>query len=277
MVESVLAEERVKAVSKKKNAAEKAVVFVDGFKVADIQEIPIEEISLEDDSFQYRFSVNIGNLKSSLEREGQKEPIDLTGSKPYRIIDGSRRVNAIKELGWPSVKAFVHKGITDEDAHKLAFIKNVVRKNLSPMEKANAIFQAKHRGMKAENLMEYFGLSEKQLQRYEALLDFPPEVQKRLDKDEITMAHAKVLSEFKVKDLAEWIKKVIEDGLSAKQLKRELRKASGSKPVGREKLYFRKNKGGIRMYPFIVTKDASRVEKDKVIKILQEAIEVLEG
>jgi ParB/RepB/Spo0J family partition protein len=255
----------------------KPIPFVDGFKATEIQDVPLEDINAEDKTFQYRFSANVGDLKHSLINEGQKEPIDLTGSKPYRIIDGFRRVETIRRLGWPSVKALVHRGIDDGEAHKLAFIKNVVRKNLSPMEKANAIFLAKQRGMKASDLMEYFSLSEKQLKRYEALLDFPPEVQKRLDKDEITMAHAKVLSEFKVKDLSEWIKKVSEDGLSAKQLKKELRKASGARPVGREKLYLRREKGGIRMYPFTVTKDAPRAEKDKVIKILQEAISTLKG
>jgi ParB/RepB/Spo0J family partition protein len=254
-----------------------AIPFIDGFKVTEIQDVPLEDIDSDDRSFQYRLSANLGDLKHSLSHEGQKEPVDLTGSKPYRIIDGFRRIGAVKILRWPTVKALVHKGISDEEAHKLAFIKNVVRKNLSPMDKANAIFQAKQRGMKAGDLMEYFGLSDKQLKRYEALLEFPAEVQKRLDKREITMAHAKVLSDFKVKNMADWVTKVSENGLSAKQLKKELKKASGARQVGREKLYMRKEKGKIRVFPFTVAKDASRVEKDKVIKILQDAIDVLKG
>jgi len=188
----------------------------------------------KDRTFQYRFSANVGELKHSLVNEGQKEPIDLTGSKPYRIIDGFRRVETVRRLGWSTVKALVHKGISEEEAHKLAFIKNVVRKNLSPMEKANAIFQARQRGMKDTELREYFSLSEKQLKRYEVLLNFPTEIQKLLEKETISMGHAKVFADFKVKDkdLPDWISKIVENGLSAKQLKRELKKASGASSAG---------------------------------------------
>jgi ParB family chromosome partitioning protein len=212
-----------------------------------------------------------------LTQEGQKEPIDLTGSKPYKIIDGFRRVGAISALGWNSVKAFVHKGISEEDAHKLAFIKNVVRKNLGPMEKANAIHQALQRGRKMAELKEYFGLSEKQLKRYEALLEFSPEIQKLLDKEDLSMGHAKVLSDFKAKNLDEWVSKIDNQELSAKQLKRELKKATGAKLPGRQKLYIKKEGNGIRVYPFTINKDAPEKEREKVIGLLQEAIEVLKG
>lgn len=261
----------------KKKKERKPIPFVDGLKAREIEEVPIEDIKTEDSSFQYRFSANLGDLKNSLTLEGQKEPIDLTGSKPYRIIDGFRRIEAIRALGWKSVKAIIHKGISDDEAHKLAFIKNVVRKNLSPIEKANAIHLAKKRGRKISEIQEYFGLSEKQLKRYEALLEFPPEIQKLLDKGTITMGHAKILSDFKVKDPETWGIKISENGYSVKQLKRELRKATGAKQVGRAKLYIKKEKGGFRIYPFSVTKDTPEKEKEKIAKILQEVIELLKA
>lgn len=261
----------------KKKKAEKKIEFVEGLKAKEVQDIPLEEIDVEDKTFQYRFTANVGDLKNSLTHEGQREPIDLTGSKPYRIIDGFRRVAALNALGWKTAKALIHRGVSDEEAHKLAFLKNVVRKNLSPMDKANAIFQAKQRGKKTADLAELFNLSEKQIQRYEDLLKFPPEVQKLLDKEDLTMGHAKVLSDFKVKNLDEWVSKIKENNLSAKQIKRELKKASGAKLPGRAKLYIKKEKNGIRVYPFTITKDAPEKEREKVIGLLQEAIEVLKG
>jgi hypothetical protein len=85
-----------------------------------------------------------------------------------------------------------------------------------------------------------------------------------------------VLADFGVKDkeLPEWVSKIAE-GLSSKQLKRELKKASGAKTGGKTRQYLKKEKNGFRMYPFSITKDDP--EKDKVIKILQDAIEVLKG
>ena len=260
------------------NSRKKSIPFVDGLKVREAEEIPLDEIRLGDKGFQYRLSTNVGDLKQSIALEGQKEPIDLTGSRPYRIIDGFRRVEAVRALGWSTVKALIHKGISEEEAHKLAFIKNVVRKNLSPMDKANAIFQAKQRGMRASELNEYFGLSEKQLKRYENLLDFPAEIQKLLGKEAISMGHAKVFADFRVrdKDLPDWLTKITDNGLSAKQLKKELKKAMGVRTGGKTRLYLKKEKNGFRMYPFTITKDAPEEERERVLRLLKEAIEVLE-
>ncbi len=263
--------------AREKRRTKEETPFIEGLKAKEVQDIPVEEIALEDATFQYRFNSSVADLRASLKHEGQKEPIDLTGSKPYRIIDGFRRVDAVRALGWKAVKALVHKGISDEEAHKLAFIKNVVRKNLSPMDKANAIYQAKQRGRKAAEIAEFFNLSEKQLQRYEGLLEFPSEIQKLIDKGQVSMGHAKALADFKVKNLDEWVKRIEAESLPQKQLKRELKKAFGGKSPSRPKLYLKKEKNGIRVYPFTISKDAPKQEREKVVRMLQEAIEVLKG
>jgi len=148
----------------------KEIPFVDGLITAEIQNISIEDILFDDKTYQYRLSTNVRNLRRSLFREGQREPVDLMGGSPYRIINGFRRVEAIRSLDWLVAKAIVPRDISQEEAHKIAFIKNVVRKNPSPMERANAIYQARRRGMEAAEIAEQFGLSEKQLSRHETML-----------------------------------------------------------------------------------------------------------
>ena len=101
-----------------KKSAKKEIPFVDGLKATEVLDISLEEIN-EDRTLQYRLTANIGDLKHSLQQEGQQEPIDLTGSKPYRIIDGFRRVEASKALGWPTIKALIHKGLSDEECPPL--------------------------------------------------------------------------------------------------------------------------------------------------------------
>src|SRR6266545_3218637 len=221
------------------------IPYVDGLKATEVLEVPLEDIDFEDQTYQYRFSTSVGDLKGSLSQEGQREPIDLTGAKPYKIIDGFRRVEAIRQLGWTTVKAFVHQRLTEEGAHTLAFVKNVVRKNLGPMEKAHAIFKAKQRGMKAAELSEAFRLSEKQLNRYEELLTFPAEIQKILDSNGLPMGHAKVLADFKAKDPEGWVKRIEEEALTFKQLKRALKLSGGGKAAGRPKNYLKRVKDGV--------------------------------
>jgi ParB/RepB/Spo0J family partition protein len=275
--------ERSKVSLRGNGSGRKEVPFVEGLKDGEIREIPLEHVDLSDTTFQYRLNSSIADLTASLGQEGQKEPVDLlrgrsNGSQPtYRIVDGFRRVEALGDLGWTTVKALVHTGISEEEAHKLAFIKNVVRKNLRPMDKANAIYLAKQRGRKVAELAREFNLSEKQLKRYEGLLSVPPEIQKLVDRGVVSMAHAKVLADFGVSDLGEWIRQIGDNRVSVKQLRRDLGRAVGVKPPGRQKLYMKKEKNRIRMYPFTISRSAPREERRKVVGLLQDAIEMLKG
>lgn len=252
----------------------KPAPYIEGLKVKEVVDIPVEDIS-PDDSFQYRLSTTSGDLKSSLLKDGQREPIDLTGSKPHKIVDGFRRVQAIRQIGWKTVKALVHRGMSTDEAQKLAFVKNVVRKNLSPLDKANAIQQAKRRGRKLDELAEYFNLSVKQLRRYEQLLKLPPELQKLVDKGEIPMSQAKILSDHGVRNITKWIDTITTKKLTANQLKRELRKASGAKPAGRKRQYVWQDNSSVRIYPIAVSKETPKEEREKVAEMLEDAAKTM--
>jgi len=55
--------------------------------------------------------------------------------KGYEIIDGNRRVEAIKRLGRGQITALV-KDVSDRDAQIMHVIGNLQRKNLKPIEQA---------------------------------------------------------------------------------------------------------------------------------------------
>src|SRR5690348_15755774 len=55
------------------------------------QDIDLADVNLEDASFQFRLSATVTDVRVSLEQHGQEQPVDLVGSKPYRIVDGFRR------------------------------------------------------------------------------------------------------------------------------------------------------------------------------------------
>ena len=145
------------------------------------------------------------------------------------------------------------------------------------MDKANAIYLAKQRGRKVSELAKEFNLSEKQLKRYEALLTVPPEIQRLVDRGVVSMAHAKVLSDFGVNDLGEWVRQIGDNRVSVKQLRRDLGRTLGARPTGRQKLYMKKEKNRIRMYPFSISRSAPREERRKVVGLLEDAIEMLRG
>jgi ParB/RepB/Spo0J family partition protein len=123
--------------------------------------------------------------------EGQLVPVILWGkSAPYKIIDGYRRIAAISQLEWPSVRAIVRDDIDEEGAYRLSFIENVKRKNFSPLDLANAIWKMQTKGKSKEQLKGELNLSESQVNRYKALLDFFGPIKAALDYDKLTMALA---------------------------------------------------------------------------------------
>ncbi|MBI3818881.1 MAG: ParB/RepB/Spo0J family partition protein [Planctomycetes bacterium] len=254
----------------------KIPAFIEGLKATEVVDVAIEDIS-RDDTYQYRLSAVTGDLKDSLLREGQREPVDLVGSKPYKIVDGFRRVEATRQIGWKTVKAFVHHRMSADEAQRLAFLKNVVRKNLSPLDKANAIRQAKKRGNSLDQLAKDFGISVKQVRRYEGLLDLSSELQRLVDKGHIPMSHAIMLHDYGVRNVEKWAEIIKEKKLTRLQLKRELRKATGVKPVGRKKNYVKLDRTSVRLYPFAMSKETPREERENVAKMLEEAADALRG
>ena len=249
--------------------------FVDALHGATIADVHITDINLADTSTQFRVRTRVEDLRAAIQREGQTDPVDLFGSKPYRIIDGFRRVQAIKELGWPTVKAIIHLDISEAAAHEHAFTMNVVRRNLSAVDRANAIRLAKTRGLKDAAIAEAFGLSEKQLRRYEALLDFDPAIRGLLDAGEISMAHAKLLNDFDVTNAVEWAERIQEKTWSAADLRRELKTAFAKRTTTKARPFIQVRDGEYRAYARRFSKSTSPEERTRAIAEYERLIAAL--
>jgi len=256
-------------------ANRKPSTFVDGLQGAIIESIPVDQIDSSDVTFQYRFTTDTNGLRDAIAREGQLEPLDLTDSKPHRIIDGFRRFAAMRELGWPAVRAIVRRNVSIEAAHHIAFDKNVVRKNLRPIEKANAIRLAKARGCKPNAIAKQFGMSEKQVRRYDALLTLPNTLQDIVDEGGVSMAHAAVLAKFNGINVVEWAERVRETNWSASDLRRRLQSTVAPKPRGRRREFIRCSGDEVRGYSWQLNRDTSEVDLDRAIAAHERALKAL--
>ncbi len=255
----------------------KQVEFKDSLSdVTEIETVELKDIDLEDRSFQYRLRERLNDIKPSLETEGQLVPVTLWGeSPPYKIIDGYRRISAVKEIGWSSVKAMVKKDITEDDAYRLSFVENVKRKSFSPMEMANAVWKAKERGKTNEELESEFGLSKRQIQRYKSMMEFSKSIKDALSDEKISMAHAFVLHTMSIEDIDPWIERVKKDDLSAQALKRAVTKELG--PKSKPRKFIQKKKDGFRLYPIRLSENTSDKDREKIIKVLEDALAIAKG
>jgi len=257
-----------------KEAKKKEVVkYVDGLKgVSEVVEVTLEEIDFQNDPYQFRFKANPGDLMASLKTLGQQDPVVLSGKKaPYKIVDGHRRINAFKRLGWEKIKAII-RDLNAEDASTISFIRNVKRKNLSLMEKANAIFEYYENKKKtAKDISELLGVSERQIKRYLELVKFPKFIRDAVNDDIIGMAHAKMLSKLPQEEAQKLLKQLQKGEVTLRNLLRQVKAHKPSLKI------LQAQDNGFRLFPFRFDKEKTPADQKKhMIDSLKQALAMLE-
>jgi ParB/RepB/Spo0J family partition protein len=242
--------------------------------VTPLQEVPLGEIDRKDTRFQFRLTSAVGDLRKSLLAQGQQVPVTLWGEKPpYKIIDGFRRIEAIADIGGAAAIAIIRGDLGEDGAFALSFTENVKRKNFSALDKAHAIWAAiNRRKVKPADVADDFSLSERQLSRYLKLLDLDHTLKAAVTSGKISMAHAAVLHRSGAKDVTKLIDTVVEEKLSARQLKRMLKR---TRSAGRPKLYIVRSGDGFRAYPFLFRPSMDDREKKRILRALEQAVEVV--
>ena len=247
--------------------------FINGLKgVSEIVEIPLSDIDLENDPYQFRFKASPGDLMASLKTLGQQDPVILSGKKePYKIVDGHRRINAFKKLGWEKIKAII-RDLSAEDASTISFVRNVKRKNLSLMEKANAIYEYHENKEKtAKEISGLLGVSERQIKRYLELVKFPKFIRDAVDQEVIGMAHAKILSKLTQDEAQKLLKQLQKGEMSLRSI---IRQAKAHKPS--LKILLAQEKG-FRIFPFRYDKEKTPTDQKKhMIDALKQALNIME-
>lgn len=189
----------------------------------DVTEIDIDEIRSNPYQPRKTFDTNtLNELAKSIEEYGVVQPIIVKKSiKGYELVAGERRTKAAKIAGLKKIPAII-KDFDDEAMMEIALIENIQREDLNPIDEASSINNIiKLRGYTQEEFATKFGKSRTYVTNMIGLLKLPEDVKKMVEKNSLSMSHARVLSkmddEEKVIELA---KRVITDGMSVRDLER---------------------------------------------------------
>ena len=189
----------------------------------EIREIKLDEIRsnpyqprkvFDDESLQ--------ELASSIKEHGVVQPVIVKKSiKGYELVAGERRTRACRLAGLKTVPAVV-KDFNDQEMMEIALIENIQRENLNPIEEAMAYDAIIHGyNLTQEDVAKKFGKSRTYVTNILGLLKLPDEVKKLVEKRNLSMSHARVLSKIEDSDLVvELAKKVITDNLSVHDLEK---------------------------------------------------------
>lgn len=186
-----------------------------------IQEIDVQLI--HSNPFQPRIQKNdesLEELAESIRIHGVLQPIIVrTDETGYEIVAGERRWRAAQKAGLSTIPVIIEEA-NDQKKLEIALIENLQREDLNPLDLAKGI----HRLMidfelTQENISKRLGKKRPTIANLLRLLDLPQEIQRMLEKDQISFGHARALLAIESQDLKiQLSERIIRENLSVRDV-----------------------------------------------------------
>jgi ParB family chromosome partitioning protein len=127
----------------------------------------------------YQYKQEIAELAASIRSKGILQPLVVQPypGRPghYRLIAGHRRLEAADSADCDTVPVIVRHGLSDQDVLELMLIENCQRRQLNPMEQAEALDRLRReRNMTASEVAVAVGMAPGSVSRSLALLELAP-------------------------------------------------------------------------------------------------------
>lgn len=209
-------------------------------------------------------------LAASIKEHGVFQPIIVKKSiKGYEIIAGERRVRASKIAGLDKIPAIV-RNLSDELMMEIALLENLQRENLSCIEEANAYkSMLTTLGLTQESLAIKVGKSRSHVTNMLGLLRLPQSVQDLVNKGDLSMGHARVLSKIEDNDkIIELANKIINEKLAV----RDIEQISEDKDIKKKIKITRHVNSEQENYKYV--ENLLREKYDSKVKIKDKKIEI---
>jgi len=193
-------------------------------------------------SFQ---SASFDELVESVKEKGIITPLLVTKTeRGYRLIAGERRWRAAQKAGLETVPVVV-KEATPIESLELALIENIHRKDLNPIEEAQAYQRwLEDTDTTQDVLAKKLGKDRSTVANTVRLLKLPKVIQQDLIEDRLSMGHARVLAGLKSPEEQKTLRDLIlKRSLSVRQTEALVTKKEGTRPRGsvkeEEEYYYR--------------------------------------
>ncbi|ACT69000.1 ParB/RepB/Spo0J family partition protein [Neorickettsia risticii] len=190
-----------------------------------IVHLKLSEVDVND--FQPRKvfdEASIAELEESIKKNGLIQPIIVRKfGERYKLVAGERRLRAMRNLGEETIPSIVRE-FTDKSSLEVAIVENIQRKDLTPLEEAEAYkrlideFNYKH-----VELAGIVGKSRSHVTNHLRILSLPERVKELLEENRISLGHVKLLTN--VKDSEKIAEKIARLSLSVRQVENLLKDA----------------------------------------------------
>lgn len=168
--------------------------------------INVASIDENDDNPRTRIE-NVEDLKASIKANGLLQPIVVRGNQPnkhWKVVAGSRRFKACKELGLDAIPCIVIDA-DDAKAYELATTENIVRENMNAVDEANAVQKLFAQGKSRIEIGAMFGKSARWAEGRRRIAELGGKAMEYLAAGKINLGHAEVLTMCPAEDVEKYL------------------------------------------------------------------------
>ena len=161
----------------------------------DLMELDIDRLDPAETQPRSTFKESkLEELAQSIRSNGVIQPLVVRrNGERFEIIAGERRWRAAQKAGLHRVPCIV-KDVPDENVLELSLIENIQREELNPIEEANAFKKLlEQRALTQDQVAERVGKDRSTISNALRLLKLPPEIQRLVEDDKLSMGHARSL------------------------------------------------------------------------------------
>lgn len=199
-----------------------------------IQEIPVNQIDANPNQPRKAFNEEtLKKLEQSIKKYGVVQPVIVRkkDNGNYELIAGERRLRAAKNAQLEKIPVVI-KEYDNRESTEIALIENLQREDLNPIEEGKAYESIiKKYDLTQEEMSQIAGKSRSYITNTLRLLTFPDAIQKLLQSKKLTTGQARPLLALKtVAEQLKLAKKIVEEGLSARQVEKILGEKTTPKP-----------------------------------------------
>lgn len=199
-----------------------------------IIEVDISKVEPDKNQPRQRFDEDeLEALADSIKQHGVIDPLLVQDKgEYYEIVGGERRWRASKMAGLKKVPVYVRE-YSDQEKLEIALIENIQRVDLDPIEEATTYKRLMEEfDMTQDEVADKVSKSRPAVSNALRLLNLAPEVQELLSLKTITSGHARALLGIKdKKKQLEYANHIIDNGLSVREVEKEIKKLLSDKSV----------------------------------------------
>jgi ParB family transcriptional regulator, chromosome partitioning protein len=174
----------------------------------------------------------LAELAASIKNLGLIQPLTLRklSSGRYQLVSGERRLRAAMMAGLKKVPAYIRQ-VEDNALLEMALVENIQRENLDAMEIAYGFQRLTEEcDLTQEKLADRVGKKRATVANYLRLIQLPAQIQLFIRAGALTMGHARALLSLEDQEARLALaKKIVEKGLSVRQVEAMVRPAGAEK------------------------------------------------